>query len=960
MTNSSLKKIVRYGIAKKVPIKKFKALYEELDSSSRITEEDYISDFLTIDSEKLTYYKEYQIKLVINISSSIEELLEKFWSNIFKLNEECQLIYLTRWNRFICSTVQLSANILNTLINRCLINYTLKVIEISKNSQQLLTNQLAIMNYLVFFWGSVFDNFQNNLDVEVFKKTCSALISELNKNKEYKLVNYLISKTKNIISSSEFEVEINPGNHTLVSSGLSQKNFLISSTKSRKYGNIMELKKQIWIHDKIQNWKVHDNKLLDKFVKAFYPQNNTVTNIVVPSFLASLLCGFASSIQLKKPQYILFNYKNYILSKFPHIVLESKFNNNFENSILKSFELLDEKVTKILCDIKMGSRSFDIRKLLIKNCICNELIPIQSYFTFFPTENINQQGLIHEVNQYKITTDIEVQFKEKLLDINSEFTSLEESGLLEFMDSLPRVLEFLRKSQETFHSLILTTINDFIAEKQNEKLSRLILALLHNLDVLYYLSFSVESGPHFLLGKLMQYLDSESFDADEADNLQDLYSYFGIILLGILSIIEIYNIDYSKFLIKFSYSIDYINNFYYRLCDNFTNNHPKEISDDEKTIIANYSDLINDWINALFDENTDGLSDDLIKSVNVKQAYKMVSIIYQQAIIATNSQKIDRKLLNNGIDYLTQPLLAPCMMSLINWLLQKIDTFEKDLESIYIKVLCDLINSNLNNDKSQDLNDESNLIFKIILNSKGNSIIETLTRIPDWKSSLSIVDVIDKISKKIGINHNDVENGMSLKLDDSDLSLNDLIKERILDMIKENKHSYQSICKLIEVDRLSFLEYLLQEVILYYRNNNEDIKIFIDIAVYINMIDTVNSMEEKNYWINELSTGFKENGPNSIQQEKSFNISMESHFSSIFNFNSSQRNGDESDDLFNDTSESLLSSSFRTLQSKAKRYTNLIHDLIRARQYLEHNSEMVRAYYILKEKITSDLHSFSV
>lgn len=155
--------------------------------------------------------------------------------------------------------------------------------------------------------------------------------------------------------------------------------------------------------------------------------------------------------------------------------------------------------------------------------------------------------------------------------------------------SLSSSIEFLNHKQVELSAIFNKVLDELISGKDFEKLNRLLLTVLNNGDILKFLVFN--NGPYDILYKLIDFIDRESFDLDDDDEIfSDFYSYFGVILLGILMILEVFQIDLKNLMIKDSFALGYINDFYYRLCDNFVNDNENE----EKTNIP-ITNLLNDW-----------------------------------------------------------------------------------------------------------------------------------------------------------------------------------------------------------------------------------------------------------------------------------------------------------------------------------------------------------------------------
>ena len=124
------------------------------------------------------------------------------------------------------------------------------------------------------------------------------------------------------------------------------------------------------------------------------------------------------------------------------------------------------------------------------------------------------------------------KFNSKLLDINSEFTSLEESGLIEFINSLASsssssssssptsttIMFRLAKLQQEFTQLVLNIIDELKYSKDFEKLNRLILAIMNNIEIVNIILFNSNLS---LLYKLIDIIDSSNFTTDDNGNGND-------------------------------------------------------------------------------------------------------------------------------------------------------------------------------------------------------------------------------------------------------------------------------------------------------------------------------------------------------------------------------------------------------------------------------------------------------
>lgn len=521
------------------------------------------------------------------------------------------------------------------------------------------------------------------------------------------LLDFLLLKSKNILSEDQIRLLIHSkatSTSSTDSSGSGEdksldlptittslyKNLSVGSLSSAKQETYNETIKFLWLNKIMKLWKFADNEsIFNNFVHNFIPSSDKNKNPYLTSFelIKATFKGFGYAVINNDDCYVLFNWKNFIITRIPVILSTLKFANvndeeTLERAVLNAFNSLPDSIVKVLTNLALGStKVYDLRQIFIKSLIFNRLLPPVAFQKFFPMESkITQQVILSELAQYNHDLNLRRKFNDKLINVNSEFTSLEESGLLELCNSLPASLEYLYSRQIELSNAINDIIDEMKISREHEKLNRLLLSVMSNVQLTNILVFN--SNPYVVLGKMIDYIDSENFRIDDDDeNFQDVYSYCGVLILSIISIIEKFKIDLSTFNIKNSFALDYINNFYYRLCDDLTNQIPVNSDEEDNTIATNYNNLLIDWINALFDDSNDGLSDDLIKSISIKQIYKLIPLVYQQAITATSIGKIDFSILTNGIDYLSQVFLIPTTVSIINWLLLEISNKKTDAES---------------------------------------------------------------------------------------------------------------------------------------------------------------------------------------------------------------------------------------------------------------------------------------
>lgn len=795
------------------------------------------------------------------------------------------------------------------------------------------------------------------------------------------LLNYFISNSSQILSTDELHVDTvnntdsgNIPNFKGTNSALIGKNISLINPKSKKASELNVIKRYLWMNSLMKSWKFNNELFLKQFEQNF--SKNSQNNLKKPYVLAfelvsAMFKGMVTSINSNESKYVLFNWKNFIISRLPVILNKIRFTvphitpgsedtsakqDNLEDAIYNAIKSLEDSVTNTLKNFNVDPSSiYDLRQLFVKSCICNEIIPVTSYHKIFESDTLMTEQMLNDsISKINQTSLIKDDFEKKLLQINTEFTTLEDSGLLEYINSLPSLLEFLASKQVELSGAFEQVIDHLITEKSIEKLYRLLLCVCNNLAALNLICFNLNNGPLSILHKLITFIDNEDFNVDDDVNFQETYLFFGLIILGILTILETFKINYSQLSVTNSYTIDYINKFYYRLCDNLTNVSTSS-SEEDKTIISNYNGLISDWINALFDDNNEGLSDDLIKSVNVKQIYKLIPIIYQQSIIATNANKIDIKILNNGIDYLSQMFLIPCTLNIINWLLRRIWIDESNLDSLPVQVLHELIKSNMS--ESDELS-ESKLVFQIVLKISGNSIVSTLKKLRDYENSSLIKDIIQKVSNTLDPMY--CENDSTFTLDNK-FSLCEQFKGNVISLINKNTDNYEFINKFFSLNTgWELMRYICDEISAYQKANSghEDTKLFINASIFIVLLETLETNDDINYWLHEIRGVCSVDTSLSSPSDKEFGLLMDYHYSSIFNNSEEESNNDYlfSGETTNSTNE------IENLKHKIKRNKTFLQIVRQTKSYcnIKDQSTFIKSLKIFNDKLIEELESFSL
>lgn len=980
----SLHRLVSRCIQQEVAPKTFINLFNQLNQANPPSDNEYVSELLEIQPPK-NYDERSQVsvktRLALELSLSNDVRLGQFWSCLAITDLTSQIIYLRRFNLLINKLVgKIDKVILKLLLNIHFSDYILTII--AKFPDDLLKSQQELLYCIVLIAGQLYDKLSYMMykDDEKLQQVINKLSNKLTKSGLNDLNQLWLDLIKKLIKKSQYSkkslVSIDESlsdNKKTKSYHLSSKSLQLTNITQDKHDQFILIKEYFWFLRIMKFWKFPQdnstilNNYLQNFVRVKDRKN---LYLITRKILKVNFIGITFAIINNDCDYILYNWKNFIVSTLPKLFINLRFNEdeNFEKAIIDTFNSFTESTVTIVSDIVIGNKNqYDLRQCFIKSCILNKLITMHSFQKIFPLDSkTNQQILVNELGQANQELHLQQKFQEKLLNINPEFVSLEESELIEYINSLLIPLEYLDLKQQEFAKLILKIIQDLIIDKNNEKLFRLLISLLNNVTILKLVIFNLGS-PYKLLNPLIDYLDIQPFNCEDEENFQDQYSYFGVILLTIISIVDIFKLDINKIVMKNSFVIDYINNFYFSLGDNLTNQLPSSSNDEDKTIGGNYANLLSDWINALFDDDNDGLSDDLIKSITIKQIYKLIPVVYQQAVLACRLNKINFTILTGGIDYLTQMFLIPCTISIINWLLNEMLVDKYNSESIAIKVLNEIIKSNLGDDNSD--NDTNKLIFKNVLRISGSNILQSLKSIQNWEKSTTIKNIVNMITKQVSFEY--VGTDKSFKNNISpDINIDQEIRKSFIEGMNRDKVpiatlDIQFINQYMENNKNEFVKIFLNEINTFQKTNSEDSKILINIGVFLVINYSINSNEEKNYWLDILSDpprqALSEAGSN---QQDQFELTMDYHYSSIFDDNNSKTYdkdedmfGDfiEDDDLFTDKKIKPTSVVLQKLLQEYEKHENFLTTLQSLRSAFHENHRLFKPIVLFTDKVIEEL-----
>lgn len=932
----SLHKLVKVLVSKKTSPKVFAVLVKQLLQNGPVSDQELAESLMEIPHSSDPVREKCRIEYTLEYACSSVAYLQRFMKLLSHLSFHSQRAYLVFLKNNYSQLFKL--NTLKEFVRLGFIPYTSAIASALSENLSLDSLQNSVWTHTIFLWGDIIDNHADIISPVQFKELSILVMSVLVKFNISGLSAYFTRKANSLMNTTDLSKELQSEPTALHTS--KYEKVTMSSVKksyslnlhSKKGTAYLRLKKFMWLNSQFQQWQ-HQN-LVDGFLQYFGITTHKLVELI-EDIIGAFFGGISVAIKLKESPYVVFNWKNFIVSRLPILLKDSKAIRSCSMSENLG-EILAAAVAKfnepVITQMKVGGfqdKPYDLRTQFLRSCIYRDLITLDIFTRLFPekADFLSHSLIVHETEQLSHIDNITNELNSKLLSVNTEFTSLEESKLIDYFQSLPHTnLLFLDKRQKQLNKLIHNAVDTLIKDRSNEKLSRLMIAMANSLPVSNYIFFNDPHGPWGLLNKLISYVDKESFRVDDDDsNFQDTYSYFGVILSGIIAITVFFGVDFKLVDIKDSYTANFINKFFHRHCDDLTS---KAASEDEydSTIVSNYNKLLQDWVNALFDVNNEGLSDDLIKSINVKQTYKLITIIFQQAVTANIVGTLSASGLNNGLDYLSQNFLAPCSLEIMQWILSHIGPLQSNSQAMVLNLLR-IIETNVAN--TGGVNDP-NYSFRVILNILGTRTIKKIQSLKDWKS-------IDAATKTIAILHNELDpeytynkspilpqEGMFDLAQTMKQSLGHYLREpatadTLLIAWEQIRHGWQKLAS--QQCLFAFLQELDQCLKLNVNHGDtEEAKIYVDVLVFLIVASSGQKYEESLATQLAAHVGTFPASNNAPPSHHKFSLTIDNHFSSIFNEvappspdaepekpSNYQLAADfEMDDLFNDVADDLF------------------------------------------------------
>lgn len=1002
--------------------------YNKLEDNHEISDNEYVQEIFNFEPKdknkglkKLTC--NFLFQNIIKVSFNKQNNLDRFWKNISKISTKQKIRLMNSIEREIVVS-KIDDKIMTSLLNEKFLNFffnEMNELEVNGDTEDRM--ELFIQNILLL--GCFLKNNYKFIVVNnFFYKIVMKILILLNKfnlsnlkqfffikidvildfkmlKKKFKISELFFKEsndTKSLLENENFSLKlfsknINFDNET----ELLYNSLKITSFNKEKTEFYFDLCFFFWIDVLIKTWRFNNHKnFLEKMISIFIPLNfindfNVISYEIVRLFFKS----FIYFSIFNNYSYLSCIWKNVITTVLPVILCIlrdlSDDNIDFKKSIQMALNVVFKNylsnIIKFL-DSKFETDVENIKKKFLLVCVFHKLLSTDFYLNECLSSNIeNNQNLLNEVQMFNQKIDFTNLIYEKLSKINKRSDFFENSNLTNFFDTLLNMVIYLYEKQVELSLVIHKILSNFLQEKNFNKLSVFLFALLGNEKLLIIVLFNL--NPYIFLNTLIDFLDE--FDSNYENNDQyfkDSSLSFTIVFISVFLIIEVLNLDFSSIYIKHSFIIDYYTNFYRSLCNNFTHEINENESEEKLLSIKNYEDVFDKWIVSIFDETKSVLTENFVEFSNLKKLYKIVPLIFKEAIISAKSNIIDFQTVVNGLNCFSFFFFLPSILAIINWLLTKIEENFTDLDSLELNFLSHLIKlfpkkNDLNTNAFIDSCDYSNSIFGLILKVCGQKIISTLKKLQNYDSSDLVMTILAFLEKKyfekyikqkkkiINLNHN-IADGIQ------DFFLNPIFNNLIESNLDKNLF-LNFYYRLFSYNRNILPIMLIEKIVLYQNKNNVKIKVFINIVCYFIVVNSISSIDDVFYWLKIYSDFQDTTKKKSYTDHNTLNpVETQNHITTILDndlkndLDSSKKKITDSkndsendnllyiddDDLFNDdsTKESLLTS---LLLNKLRYNLNKCNSLLCYLNSLLHNlsndTSKTVIVQLIKNKIIENL-----
>ncbi|KAK9469944.1 mediator complex subunit Med5-domain-containing protein [Lipomyces arxii] len=476
--------------------------------------------------------------------------------------------------------------------------------------------------------------------------------------------------------------------------------------------------KMTWMESMVtRHLKFGYSEFSEKIQDVFNEQTSeaAIANLVSASFECLTKCALAQD------QARVFLWKTFIMNRLPLIFqqyLISVPSSTFEYALRRPLLSIDDDALAIINSrpaneidliFAVPSVPYDVRLEFLKSLVQVGLID-------YAAADRVLGGIIADSGD--VAEPIAVNASDLMTTLTSSYDT--ESAVKQFVADIEN-LGCLGQSVAV--DVIAELLSVWPGQKETYKLKILTQEIAMNTTVMNIIL--VYKDPYELLRPLIVCLDTWSYE-DES-NFQENYAEFGMTLLFVCSFYFHFDLDLKKM------GTFGENSFCFKYLTASGTAHPIEALGQESL------DILGGWIISLFDTN--GISDDMMRSCSPMDYALLVPTILQQSVAACNRNSMDIETLKGGIEYFLHPFLLFSAVGALHWLAHDLWTLH-DLD-ITLQILQALVNP-------QFLSDESRPIHKIVLQVSSlpvyNIIHNILRSILHVSDSINLNGIMDTLT----------------------------------------------------------------------------------------------------------------------------------------------------------------------------------------------------------------------
>lgn len=484
--------------------------------------------------------------------------------------------------------------------------------------------------------------------------------------------------------------------------------------------------KNLWLNNKIHNFSTMDPGFLDKY----YAIGNIITNDhkLVNQSLAPKLSDLIETSFTCFAQFIsnkLYHQKNsnftllerkwtiFLTKRIPLLV--HQYCSTEPQVVVTALENIDDKVVNVIKSYYSAkdesknqnedlfddfpSTNLDIRHEFLKNLIALKLQPSTVLNEFLREEQIadikilqindtivlkNPQGIyepIKDISRF-VHQSLDSLDNEMLFNDKNELVLSSDNGLIQLFQNFDSIAP---TKQRDISKLLRSSLSTFLTNCDGRRLSKLFglltLNIGHSLTVIMcYIH------PKSLLDIAIKFIDlvweekshklNDNITDDSEFESMSRFSHFTTVLVFIIHSVKTYDIKLENLIAQPSKS--FVLKYVFELGE--IPNDLKLDNLDSLQATTVFQELCRDlFING-------SISDQLMKSINVKALSRLVPYIFKQSLILSHNNSLTNiKMIINGFDYFLQPFMIIGLINIVFWLGQFCTTIRSTEYSSHFK-----------------------------------------------------------------------------------------------------------------------------------------------------------------------------------------------------------------------------------------------------------------------------------